>query len=666
MMTDVGYVALLIGFVVAAYSASASFIAGRTGQKELWVSARNAVWAVLALTSLASAAMVYAFVSRDFSIKYVAEYSSRDLSLPLTIASWWAGQAGSILLWAWLLAVFTGVVIIQNRRQNQELAPFITAVMMAVLTFFLGTMAFAANPFEKLPTTPADGLGLNPLLQNEGMYLHPTTLYLGYVGFTVPFAFAMAALITGRLGDEWIRSSRRWTLFAWFFLGMGNLFGAQWAYTVLGWGGMWGWDPLKNAGFMPWLTGTAYLHSVMIQQRRGMLKVWNLVLIIITFALSLFGTLLTRSGLLSSVHSFAQGPLGVLFIGLIIIVLATSLRLLWERLPQLRSEHELDSFVSRESSFLFNNLLLVGAAFAIFWGTIFPLITEAVRGVKITVGPPFYNQVAGPIFLAMIVLMGVCPLIGWRKASKENLARNFMAPLAVSLGVAALLYLRGIRSPAALPAFWALSFVAATILLEFYRGARARVRGHRDGLLAAVPRLIWANKPRYGGYIVHVGLILIAMGVASTMIYSTSVESTLASGETMSIRQYDLTLTSIDQFNTEGRQVTAASLSVTKNGKPDGTIVSEKALHENHDNPVTSIGLRSNLLEDLYVILVRANDDGTASFKVLVNPLTTWIWIGGAVLLVGTAVAFWPDPRERERAAILPTRKPRVREAVHV
>jgi cytochrome c-type biogenesis protein CcmF len=665
-VTDIGYLALVIGFAVAAYSAGASFIAGRTGHDDLWLSARNAVWAVLALASVASAAMVYAFISRDFSVKYVAEYSSRDLSLPLTIAAWWAGQAGSILLWAWLLSVFAGIVLVQNRRQNQELTPYVTAVMMAILTFFLGTMAFTANPFEKLPTTPADGLGLNPLLQNEGMYFHPTTLYLGYVGFTVPFAFAMAALITGRLGDEWIRSSRRWTLFAWFFLGMGNLFGAQWAYTVLGWGGFWGWDPVENASFMPWLTGTAYLHSVMIQQRRGMLKVWNLALIIITFALSLFGTLLTRSGLLSSVHSFAQGPLGTLFITLIVVVLAVSLRLLWQRLPQLRSEHELDSFVSRESSFLFNNLLLVGAAFAIFWGTIFPLITEAVRGVKITVGPPFYNQVAGPIFLGMIVLMGVCPLIGWRKASRDNLARNFMVPLAVSLGVAALLHLQGIRSLAALPAFWALSFVAASILLEFYRGARARVRGHKDNLLAAVPRLIWANKPRYGGYIVHVGVILIAMGVASTMIYSTSVEATLAPGEKMSIRQYDLTLTSIDRFDTEGRQVTAASLAVTEDGRPDGTIVSEKALHRNHENPVTSIGLRSNMLEDLYIILVRANDDGTAAFKVLVNPLMTWIWIGGGVLLLGTAVAFWPDPRERDRAAILPTRRLRVREVVRV
>lgn len=397
-----------------------------------------------------------------------------------------------------------------------------------------------------------------------------------------------------------------------------------------------------------------------------MLKVWNLALIIATFALSLFGTLLTRSGILSSVHSFSQGPLGSMFILLIIAVLAISLRLLWQRLPDLRSDHELDSFVSRESTFLFNNLLLVGAAFAIFWGTIFPLITEAVRGVKITVGPPFYNQVVGPIFLATIVLMGVCPLIGWRKASRNNLARNFMVPLTASLALTALLYFQGVRSAVALPAFWALTFVAATILLEFYRGARARVRGHQDNLLSAVPRLIWANKPRYGGYVVHVGVVLIAMGLASTMIYTTSVEATLAPGEKMSIRQYELTLTSIDEFATESKLVTAASLAVTKNGRPDGAIVSEKSRYRNSDNPVTSVGLRSNLLEDLYVILARVNDDGTVALKVIVNPLTSWIWIGGGVLLAGTAIAFWPDPRERERAAILPTRRARDREASSV
>ncbi|OGO07654.1 MAG: cytochrome C biogenesis protein, partial [Chloroflexi bacterium RBG_13_60_13] len=486
-MVDIGYVALVLSFALAAYAAGASFVAARSGQGDLWLSGRNAVWAVVALTSVASAALLYSLVTRDFSLRYVAEYTSRDLSMPVTLSAWWAGQAGSLLFWSWLLAVFAGVVLVQNRRQNKGLTPYVVAVLMALLAFFLALDLFVENPFEKLSRTPVDGLGLNPLLQNKGMLYHPPTLYLGYVGFAVPYAYAMAALLSGRLGNEWIRASRRWTLFAWFFLGVGNLLGAQWAYTVLGWGGFWGWDPVENASLMPWLTGTAFLHSVMIQQRRGMLKVWNLALIIATFGLALFGTAVTRGGILSSVHAFSSGPLGWLLVGLIAVVLLVSIRLLWERMPELRSEHELDSFLSRESNFLFNNLILVGAAFAIFWGSIFPLLSEAVQGSRITVGPSFYNQVTGPIFLGMIVLMGLCPLIGWRKASRENLVRNFRIPAIIAVVLAVLLYLEGMRSLPGLLAFPSMAFVAAASLQEFYRGVRARVRAQGDSLLWALP-----------------------------------------------------------------------------------------------------------------------------------------------------------------------------------
>jgi len=647
-MGDIGYVALVVGFAVAAYAAGASLVAVRNGQGELWLSARNAVWAALGLTSVAS------LVSRDFSLRYVAEYTSRDLSMPLTLSAWWAGQAGSLLFWSWLLAVFAGIVLIQNRRQNKELTPYTVAVLMAVLAFFLGTIIFVANPFEKLPGTPADGLGLNPLLQNKGMLYHPPTLYLGYVGFTVPYAYAMAALMSGRLGNQWIQASRRWTLFAWLFLGAGNLLGAQWAYTVLGWGGFWGWDPVENASLMPWLTGTAFLHSVMIQQRRGMLKVWNLALIIVTFSLSLFGTAVTRGGILSSVHAFSAGPLGWLLVGLIGVVLLVSLRLLWERMPELRSEHELDSFVSRESNFLFNNLILLGAAFAIFWGSIFPLLSEAVRGSSITVGPSFYNQVTGPIFLAMIVLMGLCPLIGWRKASRENLIRNFLLPAAAALAVAVLLYWQGMRSLPALLAFPSMAFVAAAAAQEFYRGVRARVRGHNDSLLWALPRLVWSNKPRYGGQIVHLGTILIAMGVASYFMYSTSASGILAPGDSLSVGKYELTLAGIDESSTETRDITTANLTVTKDGEPDGTISSAKELFVRQQSVMTNVGLRSGPREDLYVILNSVGDDGRASIQAFVNPLLIWIWIGGGVMLAGTVIAFWPDRRERRRALHLP------------
>jgi cytochrome c-type biogenesis protein CcmF len=662
-MGDIGYVALVMAFALSIYAAGSSLVAIRTGQGDLWLSARNAVWAAVALTSLASVALVYSLLDRDFSLRYVAEYTSRDLSLPLTFAAWWAGQAGSLLLWSWLLAVFAGAVLVQNRRQNQELTPYTISVITAILAFFLGIVIFVENPFEKLPTTPADGLGLNPLLQNKGMLYHPPTLYLGYVGFTVPYAYALAALMSGRLGNQWIYASRRWTLFAWLFLGAGNLLGAQWAYTVLGWGGFWGWDPVENASLMPWLTGTAFLHSVMIQQRRGMLKVWNLALIIVTFSLCLFGTAVTRGGILSSVHAFSAGPLGWLLVGLVAAVLLVSLRLLWERMPELRSEHELDSFVSRESNFLFNNLILLGATFAIFWGSIFPLLSEAVQGSSITVGPSFYNQVTGPIFLAMIVLMGLCPLIGWRKASRDNLVRNFLIPVGLALVVAVILYGQGIRSLPALLAFPSMAFVVATSLQEFYRGVRARVRGHHNNLLVALPRLVWSNKPRYGGQIVHLGTILIAMGVASYFMYSTSASGILAPGESLSVGKYELTFDGVEQRSTETKDITAAPLAVTRDGEPDGTITSEKVLFRRQQSVMTNIGLRWGLREDLYVILDSVGDDGRASIQASVNPLVTWLWIGGGVMLVGAVIAFWPDPRERRRALHLPEMELRALEA---
>ncbi|MBI2954552.1 MAG: heme lyase CcmF/NrfE family subunit [Chloroflexi bacterium] len=648
-VTDVGYGALVIGLLIAAYTAVAAASGAMKGYPELLRSARNGVLVAFGLTTISSAALVYAFFSRDFGVKYVTQYSSRDLDPIFTFAAWWAGQAGSLLLWAWVLAMFAMIIVVQNKEQNRRLLPYATSIMMALLAFFLLVMIFAANPFERLPVTPADGEGLNPLLENFGMFFHPTTLYIGYVGFTVPFAFAMAALITRRLDDQWIRSTRRWTLFAWFFLGLGNLFGAQWAYVELGWGGYWGWDPVESASFMPWLTGTAYLHSVMIQQRRGMLKVWNMLLIIITFSLSIFGTLLTRSGILSSVHTFAQSAVGPMFMALIGVLLVFSIGLLLDRLALLKSENEIDSFVSREASFLLNNLLLVGAAFAVFWGTVFPLISEAVRGVKITVGPPFYNQVSAPIFLGMVILMGICPLIGWRKASTENLIRNFLYPLAGAILVAAALYFALFKEWYAILAFWALAFVMLTITLEFFRGARARHRATGQDYLSALGALIWANKPRYGGYIVHIGVIVLAIGVAASQFYSASVESNLQVGDSLSIKDYKVTFLGLSQYQTQSRHVISAAVEISQPGQKPFRMNSEKLFHKEHENPTTEVGIRTTALEDLYLILNGWENDGSASFKVLVNPMVVWIWIGGVILLVGTAVAFWPDARESRR-----------------
>ena len=653
-MADLGYAAIIAAFVIAIYAAVAAFVGARARINELWLSTRNAVFVVFGLVSIASAALVYSFFARDFSIRYVAEHSSSDLPPLYTLAGWWAGQAGSLLFWAWILSIAAAVIVLRSEKRAREQVPYVTAVMMAVLAYFLGIIAFAANPLERMPLALSEGTGLNPLLRTSDMISHPTSLLLGYSLLTVPFAFAMAALITGRLDDWWIRSTRRWTLVAWFFLTMGNLLGMLWAYRVLGWGGYWAWDPVENASFMPWLTATAYLHSVMIQQRRGMLKVWNMVLIIITFSLSLFGTLVVRSGILSSVHSFAAGASGPLFLVLIFIVLVGSLWLLWARLPRLRSEHALDSMVSREATFLGNNLLLVGAAFAIFWGTIFPIISEAVRGVKVGVGTPFYQQITAPIFLGLIVLMGVCVLIGWRKASVDNLLRNFLFPLAMAVGAGVVLYVLGLHSIYAVVAFAALAFAAATIVLEFYRGVRARHRGHGDNYLIALPRLVWRHKPRYGGYIVHLGIVLLAMGIIGSQGFSTNKEATLAPGESMEVRGYTLT------FNDEGLTETSnanstkvtATLDVSSGGEHLRFIDASKRFEGRSEEPVTDAGIWTRPQEDLFVILGGWTEDGKATFKVFVNPLVMWIWVGGAVIVAGSLIAFWPDARAEQRVPV--------------
>jgi cytochrome c-type biogenesis protein CcmF len=651
-MGELGYAAIITAFIIAVYAAVAAFIAARGRISELWFSTRNAVFVTFGLTSVASAALIYSFFARDFSIRYVAEYSSSDLPASYTLAAFWAGQPGSLLFWAWLLSLFAVIVVVREERRNRQMVPYVTGVMMGILAYVLGIVAFASNPFEKMPLALSEGMGLNPLLRTSDMFSHPTTLLIGYVGFTVPFAFAMAALISGRLDDWWIRATRRWTLTAWIFLSLGNLFGMLWAYTVLGWGGYWSWDPVENASFMPWLAATAFLHSAMIQQRRGMLKVWNMVLIIATYSLTLFGTLATRSGILSSVHSFAMGAVGPLFLALIGLVLVGSLGLLSLRLRGLRSEHHLDSVVSREATFLANNLLLLGATFAVFWGTVFPIVSEAVRGVKVGVGAPFYNQITAPIFLAMIILMGICPLIGWRKASPENLARNFLYPTGVALAAAVVLYILGLRQVYAVLGFAALTFAGTAILVEFYRGGRARHRAHGDSYLMALPRLVWRHRPRYGGYIVHAGVLLLAMGIIGSQMFSTSAEGTLAPGESLDVRGYTLTFRELKESSIADSAKVTGILDVTRGDDRIGSIESSKRLEREGEEWVTDVGLRTTPKEDLYVILSNWAEDGSASFKVLVNPLVMWIWVGCGVIVAGTLIAFWPDAREERRVPV--------------
>ncbi|MBM2824493.1 MAG: cytochrome c assembly protein [Dehalococcoidales bacterium] len=647
-MNEIGYIALILALVVSIYAVFAFSLGVRRQLPELIASARNSVYAVFGLVSLSVAVLLYALVNHDFRLAYVASYTSRDLSLFYLISGWWAGNDGSLLFWVWILALAATVVVRQKRNIGQELVPYATSVLMVVAAFFFFLLVAVANPFQKLSFVPADGQGLNPLLENPGMLIHPPTLLTGYALLAVPFAFAIAAMLSRRLGDEWIILARRWALIAWLSLGIGNVLGAWWAYVELGWGGYWAWDPVENASLLPWLTATAFLHSVMMQRRRGILKVWNMVLIIITFSLSLFGTFLTRSGILASVHSFSDTSLGIYFLVFIGLFLFGSLVLLYYRSDELKGEAEMESLVSRESTFLLNNLLLVGAAFAIFLGTVFPVITEAVRGVKITVGPPFFNQVNAPIFLAIILLAGICTLIGWRRASPKNLLHNFLLPVVLAVVLAIVLFIIGVREWYVLLAFFICSFVPFTIIYEWLRGTSARHRTRGENYLKAFWGLIGANRPRYGGYIVHLGIVLIALGVTVSSVYNIEKEATLTPGESMTIRSYTLTYDGKDSYETASKRVVSATVSVYQSGEFLGKMVTEKYFHKNYEQAVTEVAIRSTLVEDLYLIFVgedQGNVSGATAFKVLVNPMVAWIWLGGAVVILGGLIAFWPQRR---------------------
>lgn len=648
-MAEIGSISILLSFIVSIYVLGASVYGAKARRRDFVKSAQNGAIAVLFLILVATVALVYLLITLDFSLKYVALNTSTDLPVIYRVTSLWAGQAGSLLLWCLVLALYTAIVVIQGRNKNRELMPYVTATLAAVLIFFIFIIGFVESPFEKLPFTPAEGRGLNPILQNAYMAIHPLTLYLGYVGVTVPFAFGMGALLSGRLGDEWIRLSRKWALIAWTFLAVGLLLGARWAYLELGWGGYWAWDPVENAAFMPWLAATAFIHSVMIQEKKGMLKKWNMILIILTFFLAIFGTFITRSGIISSVHSFAQSDIGPLFLGFIAFILLFSFAMFIYRANELETENQFDSLLSRESAFIFNNLLFLGAAFTVFLGTIFPIISEAVTGQKILVGAPYFNSVNVPIALVLIFLMGVGPLISWRKASRENLIKNFMLPVILGLLTALLLVALGIRDITAVISYALCAFVMATVLTEFYKGVRVRSKRGENPLLA-FSRLVSRNKRRYGGYIVHIGVVLVVIGVTSSSVFVTEKMVTLREGESTQLRDYTLRFDGIEQYTTDAKNATAAELTVFKGKKNLGTMVPEKNLYKYEGNreinQETEVALRSSFTDDLYLILSSVDTDGSATFRIMINPMVSWIWAGGVVLLLGAIVTMWPSGRK--------------------
>ena len=655
-MADFGHIAIVAAFVVACYAAIVGPLSARLRAPELFASARNAVLAVAALLTLASVTLLTAFVTHDFSIRYVAQNSSRDMPMSLVAASFYSGQAGSLLYWAWALSLFGALVVVQQRRAARDFMGYVIGTLMTVAAFFGLLLGFVASPFEKNQIVPSEGLGLNPLLYDSGMLYHPPMLLAGYMSWTVPFAFGIAALATGRLDADWLRSTRRYALVAWAILGIGNLLGGWWAYRVLGWGGSWGWDPVENSAIMPWLVGTAFIHSVMIQERRGMLKVWNLALLLVTFFLAIFGTFVVRSGVLVSVHSFAQSAIGPYFFGFLAVVVAGSLGLLWYRLPRLRSDSQLDSLLSREASFLLNNLLFVGLVFAIFWGTIFPLVSEAIQGTKITVGPPFFNQTAGPIIVALLVLMGVAPLMPWRKASRDHLVRNFAGPVGAAVVAAGLLAVFAPNTPLAILSLSVCVFVAVTIAQEFWRGAIARHQATGEAYPLAFGSLIRRNNRRYGGYVVHLGVVMMAAAVTASSMYQLERTARLQPGEALQIGAYRLTYNGLRERQEPGVRIVEARMSVQSGSELLGALTPEKHFFRNFERqPSTQVAIRTTPFEDLYVVLVGWEQDGSASFLVFVNPLVVWLWLGGIVALGGTLVAMWPAARPRTVTVAAPS-----------
>ena len=657
-MTILGQISLWLALLLAVWAVIVGFLGGKSGRPELIQSARRSVYALAAVLVVASASLLVALLRHDFNVAYVASYTSSNLPTVYTISAFYGGQAGSLLFWAVVLSLYAAVAQWLTPKKYAHLMPYVGGVTSIVALFFIVTMLFADSPFERLPFTPAEGQGLNPQLQNPGMVIHPPMLYLGYIGITIPFAFAVAALLSKQLDTGWLHAIRKWTLWSWMILGVGITLGMWWAYVELGWGGYWAWDPVENASLLPWLTMTAFLHSVMIQEKRGMLKRWNMILIVLSFMLSIFGTFITRSGIISSVHSFTQSSVGYFFLVFLILSAIGLTWLLVSRLPLLAPESKLESMVSREASFLFNNLILVGMAFSILWGTLFPILSEWVKGTKVAVGAPFFNQVNIPLGLLLLVLTGIGPVIAWRKASVRNLRRQFVAPVALGVITGAILVVIRFDDFYSGVAVSFGVFVVVAISQEFWRGAGARHRLHGENYPLAFARLIARNRRRYGGYVVH--LAIVTYFVAFTgMAFKTEIETSLQPGESATLRSpfghtYTFTHIGISQYDAANRFVTAASVEVRKDGERVGVMRSERRQYftasglgrQSSFQPATEAGIASGLKEDLYIVF-GGSVGGTeeAVYRFTINPLVWWVWFGGLMLVVGGTVVMWPSSR---------------------
>lgn len=668
MINDIGYIALFLALILAVYAAGASFYGGK---KDLagWVkSSRNATLLVFPLLTISILSTLYSLYMMDFSIAYVADVISLAMSPFLRLTALWGGQQGSMLFWAWIMSGFIMFVMLRKWEIDRELMPYVIAISMLTTAFFIGVVFFITNPYTRLWHYPGameltkaflqprgaiayvlkDGNGLNPLLRHFGMIGHPPTTYLGFTGFVIPYAYAMAALITGKsAGDEWIRTTRRWTLVAWIFLTIGLILGGRWAYDVLGWGGFWGWDPVENAMLMPWLTGTAFLHSVMITEKRGMLKQWNMILIILTYSLVLFGTFITRTGVVSSVHAFSKSALGPVFIAFIGLTFIGSLNLLFSRWYTLKSEHGLESFLSREAIFVLQNMIFLAITFAVFWGTIFPMISELFTGAKITVGPPYFKQVTGPLFAILVLLMGVAPLFAWRKQTVQRLGRAILIPFVFSIVIAGVWGYSHRMHPGSYFALWLVSFVILSILFEFWKGILARVRSRGESPWVALRKIISHNHRRYGSYIIHLGVVMIALGFIGDSYFKEETQGSLSIGEILQVGDYDLRFDNVSYYEgSDGREILDASTTLFKNGEVISQLNPRRDYYVVQQQPISVPGVYSTLGADVYVLLVGWEEISyeKATFKIYLNPLINWIWIGGLMMILGTMVATWSSP----------------------
>ena len=646
-MPALGNALLLAAFVTCAYAVAASVAGARRRSTRLIESGTGAFYLVTALMTVASGVIVHAFVTNNYAIKYVQRYSESAQPLAYKIASYWGGLDGSVMFWVFLLSLFGTIAVKVNRERHRELIPYVVAVIASVEMFFLFLMVIHNNPFTTyLTELPTDGRGLNPLLQNFYMAIHPPMMYLGFVGATIPFAFGMAALFTGHLDDSWLRAVRRWTMFSWFFLSLGLTLGMIWAYEELGWGGYWGWDPVENAGMLPWFTATAFLHSVMVQERRGMLRVWNVTLVIITFLLTIVGTFLTRSGVVQSIHAFGEDPeLARYFVAFMVTTTIFCFGWVIYRLPLLKARHELDSWVSKEAAFLANNWILLFSAVFVLFATLFPTITEAINGERLTVGPPFFNRWMVPIGLILLFLTGIGPLLAWRKSTIDNLREQFMWPVLSAIVGGAVPVALGVRVWSSGICFALSAFVAGTLIQEFVRGANVRRGMTGTDLLTAMIGLVSRNKRRYGGYIVHAGIVLIFLGFAGNG-FSRSQQLLLKPGEEQIVGNYTIHLDALRVTDDGQKQMITGHVTV-KNAKGDviDQMLPAKWYYRKHEEePTTEVAIRHSFAEDLYIVMPAFEiEEQTASVEVHINPLVNWVWFGFGILAIGTGIALLPE-----------------------